>query len=117
MKKILFLFSVILLLWGCEKNEYSTNSRQDDVLTEDVQNAELPEVLYASVVIEQDTVTRTVVGGDDRNEVHWQNGDAISFFSGKTHNARYDYEGEELPEDFICPICKHPASDFEKVTV
>ncbi len=28
----------------------------------------------------------------------------------------YEYEGEELPEDFICPICKHPASDFEKVT-
>lgn len=27
----------------------------------------------------------------------------------------YVYEGEELPEDFICPICKHPASDFEKI--
>lgn len=27
----------------------------------------------------------------------------------------YEYEGEELPEDFICPICKHPAEDFEKV--
>ena len=25
----------------------------------------------------------------------------------------YVYEGEELPEDYICPICKHPASDFE----
>jgi len=29
----------------------------------------------------------------------------------------YEYEGEELPEDFICPICKHPASDFEKVII
>lgn len=28
----------------------------------------------------------------------------------------YEYEGEELPSDFICPLCKHPASDFEKVT-
>lgn len=27
----------------------------------------------------------------------------------------YVYEGEELPEDYICPLCKHPASDFEKV--
>lgn len=27
----------------------------------------------------------------------------------------YEYVGEELPEDFICPICKHPASDFEKI--
>lgn len=29
----------------------------------------------------------------------------------------YEYVGEELPEDFICPLCKHPASDFEKVIV
>ncbi|MBR1763779.1 MAG: flavin reductase [Ruminococcus sp.] len=27
----------------------------------------------------------------------------------------YEYVGEELPEGFICPLCKHPASDFEKV--
>ena len=26
-----------------------------------------------------------------------------------------EYEGEELPKDFVCPICKHPASDFEKI--
>ena len=24
----------------------------------------------------------------------------------------YVYEGDVLPEDFICPLCKHPASDF-----
>ena len=27
----------------------------------------------------------------------------------------YVYEGDELPEDFVCPLCKHPASDFEKI--
>ena len=27
----------------------------------------------------------------------------------------YVYEGEELPEDYICPLCKHPASDFEPI--
>ncbi len=27
----------------------------------------------------------------------------------------YEYEGEELPADFVCPVCKQPASDFEKV--
>ena len=26
----------------------------------------------------------------------------------------YEYVGEELPDDFICPLCKHPKSDFEK---
>jgi len=28
----------------------------------------------------------------------------------------YEYVGEELPENYICPVCKHPASDFEKIT-
>ena len=27
----------------------------------------------------------------------------------------YVYEGDPLPEDFICPWCKHPASDFEPI--
>ncbi|WP_415981866.1 flavin reductase [Anaerostipes caccae] len=27
----------------------------------------------------------------------------------------YIYEGEELPADFICPICKHGASDFDRI--
>lgn len=27
----------------------------------------------------------------------------------------YVYEGDPLPEDFICPICKHGAADFEKL--
>ncbi len=27
----------------------------------------------------------------------------------------YVYEGDELPEDFICPICKHGADDVERI--
>ena len=27
----------------------------------------------------------------------------------------YVYEGEELPEDFVCPLCKHGSADFEKI--
>ena len=27
----------------------------------------------------------------------------------------YVYEGENLPDDYICPLCKHPASDFEPI--
>lgn len=27
----------------------------------------------------------------------------------------YVYEGEEIASDFICPWCKHPASDFEPI--
>lgn len=27
----------------------------------------------------------------------------------------YIYEGDELPEGFVCPLCKHGASDFEEI--
>lgn len=27
----------------------------------------------------------------------------------------YIYEGDELPEDIVCPLCKHGAADFEKI--
>lgn len=27
----------------------------------------------------------------------------------------YIYEGEDIPEDFVCPICKHGISDFSKI--
>ena len=27
----------------------------------------------------------------------------------------YVYEGDTLPEDFICPLCKHGAADFEAI--
>ena len=27
----------------------------------------------------------------------------------------YVYEGDPLPEDFICPLCKHGVADFEKI--
>ena len=27
----------------------------------------------------------------------------------------YVYEGDELPDDFVCPLCKHGAADFEPI--
>ena len=27
----------------------------------------------------------------------------------------YIYEGEDLPDDFICPLCKHGVADFEPI--
>lgn len=27
----------------------------------------------------------------------------------------YIYEGETLPAEYVCPICKHPSSDFEAI--
>ena len=30
-------------------------------------------------------------------------------------NCGYIYEGEILPDDYVCPVCKHGAIDFEKI--
>ena len=27
----------------------------------------------------------------------------------------YVYEGEDMPDDFICPLCKHGVADFEPI--
>ena len=27
----------------------------------------------------------------------------------------YIYEGDTLPDDYICPLCKHGAIDFEPI--
>ena len=27
----------------------------------------------------------------------------------------YIYEGDTLPDDYICPLCKHGAADFEPI--
>ena len=27
----------------------------------------------------------------------------------------YEYEGAELPADYVCPLCAHPATDFEPI--
>ena len=29
----------------------------------------------------------------------------------------YVHEGDTLPDDFVCPLCKHPASDFEPIEI
>lgn len=44
------------------------------------------------------------VGKTDEGQTVW-----------RCHICGYEYVGEEIPDDFICPICKHPASDFEKI--
>ena len=41
--------------------------------------------------------------------------DAGEIVAWKCTICGYIYEGENLPSDFICPICKHGAEDFEPV--
>ena len=42
-------------------------------------------------------------------------GDRKNMGKWKCKVCGYIYEGEELPADFVCPVCKQPASSFEKI--
>ena len=73
------------------------------------------------------TVTDMEVLSDDKSatyEYYQKNIKPAPEAVGKTSDGKtiwrcricgYEYVGEEIPDDFICPVCKHPASDFEKV--
>ena len=41
--------------------------------------------------------------------------ETLKILADGTASSEYVYEREELPKDFICPLCKHGASDFEKI--
>lgn len=67
------------------------------------------EVVEAEVLSEKDAVTYTYYFANikPKPEAQKKSGWHCSICG-------YVYEGEDLPDDFICPICKHPASDFVK---
>lgn len=110
MKKVLVLLSAFVFLWGCEKvGADEPIVKDDDTIKESVSDKEvtdsllidfeLPAILYASVSGDdeqnEDTPqTRTYVG-IDRKKVLWHNSDAVSYFAGNVHNARYAYTGED----------------------
>lgn len=90
MKRISIIFLTAAILFGCSKLEEINHPVQDETATEIETSAALPEVIYASVNDEQND-TRTYVDG---KKVFWQTGDAISYFSGKIHNVKYNYNGD-----------------------
>ena len=105
MKKLLFISSFALaFFWGCEKIDPDVPVKDDDVIEGETPDKEtvdtlltdyvLPDILYASMYgeDEDEPQTRTYV---DNGVVLWQNGDAISYFAGNIHNARYAYAGED----------------------
>ena len=105
MKKLLFIFFALALFWGCEKSDSLVHENEDELIDGEIADKEetdnpvtdyvLPEILYASMTDEDKDKpqTRTVVG-DDGRKILWQNGDAVSYFAGNMHNARYTYTGE-----------------------
>ena len=113
MKKIFAILAIFAFIWGCEKVDRDEPVKEDAPIEEVTPDKEvpdsllsdfvLPEILYASVSDkdgqenettqnEEKPQTRTVVG--DGKKVLWQTGDAVSYFAGNMHNARYAYTGE-----------------------
>ena len=90
-KKLSYVFSLIVLVSGCTKFEFDDSSVNNvDSIAED-----LPKIIYASVANDdaqaQEPQTRTYVDG---SSVLWHNGDAISYFAGSSHNVKYELAGE-----------------------
>ena len=106
MKRLFLILSAIAFLWGCEKIGSDEPVKDDTTIEDETPDTEapdslltdyvLPEILYASMTDEDEDKpqTRTVVG-EDGKKVLWQTGDAVSFFYGNVHNARYTYTGED----------------------
>ena len=67
-------------------------------------------VTEARVVSDRETMTYTYY---QKNVKPKPNTDGKKGFVCKV--CGYIYEGEELPADFICPLCKHGAADFEPI--
>ena len=104
MKKLLFISFALAFFWGCEKVDSVAPETEEEVIEGENPDKEtvdtlltdyvLPDILYASMSgeDEDEPETRTHV---DNGVVLWQNGDAVSYFAGNIHNARYSYTGED----------------------
>ena len=53
--------------------------------------------------------------GSSTNATKTEEADGANMNSYVCKICGYVYEGESLPEDYICPICKHGAADFEQI--
>ena len=107
MKRLVILFSLIAFLFGCEKVDRDVPVKEDTTIEGDVSDKEAVDSLLADFVLPE-TLFASISGADEQNDdkpqtrtyvdnknVLWQNGDAISYFAGATHNAKYAYNGED----------------------
>lgn len=64
--------------------------------------------LFDGSAVEQDA-------GDNKESVGKQAGEGKPKHAWRCTICDYIYEGDELPEDFKCPTCKHGIEDFEQL--
>lgn len=68
------------------------------------------EITEARVISDRETMTYTYY---QKNVKPKPQTDGVKGYVCKV--CGYVYEGETLPDDFICPLCKHGVADFEKI--
>jgi flavin reductase (DIM6/NTAB) family NADH-FMN oxidoreductase RutF/rubredoxin len=68
------------------------------------------EVIDAKTISDEDTVTYTYYQNHIKPKLQ-----PTQKTGWRCNICGYIYEGETLPPDFICPICKHGAVDFTKI--
>ncbi len=89
--------------------DYDTHTLFVAEVTEAVNLSNEPSVTYAYYQSNIKPKPQATVAAEKPETGEKKQGKWVCKICGYTH------EGEELPEDFICPWCKHPAEDFERV--
>lgn len=96
MKKLIIILSALALISGCANLQLDEPVQEEtvDIVVDKV--SDLPDVIHASVSDDKsqnsDPQSRTYVGKE--NSVLWHTSDAISYFAGENHNAKYVFNGE-----------------------
>ena len=91
MKRLIYLFSAIALLCGCEKFAETGDLAIKNPSSNIIDN--LPEVIYAYTANSEDEEsTRAYVDG---NRVLWKNGDAILYCANDMLNTKYVFNGND----------------------
>ena len=85
MKRLIYIWSVVVLLAGCTKSEefdephYGSNTEGNQLTS-----------IYAGVA---DADSRTYV--ENGTDIVWHNGDALSLFYADFRNLKFEYKGED----------------------
>ena len=77
--------------------------------------SEMAEKMLHTHYTDHSGAIRPAAEGQTNHHKEEQKGKGTTMSKWKCKVCGYIYEGETLPENFTCPICKQPASVFEKI--
>ena len=76
----------------------------------------IAEVTEAKVLSDKEPITYSYYQSDIKPKVNGGAGGPEKKIKGwRCKICGYEYDGAELPADYECPICGHPAEDFEPI--